>query len=78
MQFNSPWGIAVSGGGEVFVCDSGNHRIQVFSVEGKFFHTNGSYGNGNGQFSYPSGVAVSGGGEVFVCEQSDHRVQVFG
>ena len=78
MQFNSPWGIAVSGGGEVFVCEHYNHRIQVFSVEGKFLHTYGSSGNGNGQFSRPSGVAVSDGGEMFACDYGNHRVQMFG
>ena len=29
-QLNGPCGVAVSGGGEVFVCDKWNNRVQVF------------------------------------------------
>ncbi len=62
----------------LFVCEDRNHRIQMFIVDGKFWHTFGSSGNGNAQFIRPSGVAVSAGGEVLVCESNGHRVQVFG
>jgi hypothetical protein len=76
-QISSPYGLAVSSSGEVFVSDYSNHRIQVFSVDRQFLRTWGSRGSGNGQFSYPSDVAVSGKGEVFVCEAGNHRIQVF-
>ncbi|MDA8170602.1 MAG: hypothetical protein M0Z48_02085 [Nitrospiraceae bacterium] len=33
-QFNSPRGVAVDSSGKVYVADSGNKRIQVFSVSG--------------------------------------------
>ena len=29
-EFDGPEAVAMSGQGEVYVCDSGNHRIQVF------------------------------------------------
>ena len=32
-QFAFPWGIAVDGVGIVYVIDTGNSRVQVFSVE---------------------------------------------
>lgn len=35
-QFQEPIGIAVSDAGEVFVCDTWNRRVQVFSTTGKF------------------------------------------
>ncbi len=60
------------------LCVTGNHCIQVYSVDGKFLHTLGSSGNGDGQFSGPAGVVVSAGGEVFVCENGGYCVQVFG
>ena len=31
-QFDCPYGIALSKGDKLFVCDSGNHRIQVFDT----------------------------------------------
>jgi DNA-binding beta-propeller fold protein YncE len=41
-EFDYPRGIAVSASGDVYVADSLNDRIQVFSVEGEF---RGSWGN---------------------------------
>ena len=35
-EFNRPSGVAVSGGGEVLVCGSDNHRVQVFGLDGSF------------------------------------------
>ena len=47
-QLNYPEGITVAHG-EVFVADSGNHRIQVFSLTGGFQRTMGTQGSGQGQ-----------------------------
>jgi hypothetical protein len=74
-QFNHPIGVAVSKG-EVFVCDTNNHRVQVFSVDGTFARKWCSPGNGDDRDIRPWGVAVSGG-EVFVCDGSNHCVQIF-
>lgn len=35
-QFNSPEGLAVDTAGEVYVAESGNHRVQKFDPEGNF------------------------------------------
>ena len=35
-QYNSPHGIACDSAGKVYVADRDNHRIQVFTAEGKF------------------------------------------
>src|SRR5262249_44534753 len=59
-EFNIPLGIAVDGHGNVFVADTGNNRIEVFSNDGTFLFTFGSLGDGDGQFDMPRGVAVDG------------------
>jgi sugar lactone lactonase YvrE len=41
-QFNHPNGIAVDYSGNVYVADSGNHRIQVFTSDGDFIDKWGS------------------------------------
>lgn len=33
-QFDYPWGIACDSTGKIYVADSANHRIQVFTAEG--------------------------------------------
>ena len=36
--------------GDVYVCDSNNHRIQKFTGSGTYLTQWGSFGTGNGQF----------------------------
>ena len=70
-QFNQPCGVAVVEG-EVIVCDTFNHRMQVFGWDGTFLRQWGVEGAGPGQFSGPSGVAVKRN------VAASNRVQVFG
>ena len=70
-----PWDVTVHNG-EVFVADSGNHRVAVFSQDGKLVHTIGSQGSGPGQFISPTGVAISPDGELYVSDFGNSRVQV--
>ncbi len=76
-QFNDTSGVAVDGAGNVYVADTGNHRVQVFDSSRNHSASFGSYGRGDGQFSDPRGVAVDGAGNVYVADTGNHRVQVF-
>jgi hypothetical protein len=67
----------VDGQGRLFVADSCNHRIQVFSADGKWLASYGSAGSGKGQMSYPYDVRVDNAGFQFVCEFGNSRIQVF-
>ena len=35
-QFDQPLGVSISSGGDIVVCDYGNHRVQVFRADGTF------------------------------------------
>ena len=76
-QFDHPDGVAVSSCGDIVVCDTGNHCVQVFRADGTFVRQWGSRGAEPGQFFYPWAVAVSSADEVFVTDSWNHRVQVF-
>ena len=76
-QLRSPWGIAVDGAGDVYVTDTGNHRIEKFDREGNFITQWGGFGNGDGQFNFPYGIAVDAKGSVFVVDSGNTRVQQF-
>jgi DNA-binding beta-propeller fold protein YncE len=70
-------GVAFDGEGNLVVCDSGNHRIQVFRYsDGAHLRSIGSRGAGNGQFDWPWGIAFDGAGHIIVSENNNHRVQV--
>jgi sugar lactone lactonase YvrE len=76
-QFNYPRAITIGPDGNIYVADSENHRIQVFTPEGEFVATWGSYGSGPGQFDVPQGIAIDADGMVYVSDRNNSRVQKF-
>ena len=70
-----PWGVTVNNK-QVYVADTENHRISIFTLEGQLIRTIGSRGSGPGQFNWPSAVAISPDGDMYVTDYN-HRVQVF-
>src|SRR5438105_15814417 len=76
-QLRSPGGIAVDGNGDVYVTDTGNHRVEKFDREGNFMTQWGVFGNGDGLFNFPYGIAVDWRGCIFVVSSSNTRVLQF-
>jgi len=72
-MLREPAGIAVAG--EVlYVADTGNDRVQRFSlVDGSAF-ASGTRGCGAGEFLRPNDVAVDEAGCVYVSDSGNHRV----
>jgi DNA-binding beta-propeller fold protein YncE len=68
--------LAVGPGGEVYVADSGNNRIQVFTPHGRFLRQFGSTGEGKGQLLSVFSVAVDSAGNVYATDGSQARVGV--
>ena len=77
-EFRSPYGIAVDADENVYVCDSGNARVQKFTSGGLFLTKWGTSGMADGQFLFASDVAVDGDGNVYVVDAALNRVQKFG
>ena len=78
---SSPGGIALHAG-RTFVCDTDNHRVQVFDREGEVAYTFGVHAirprEGKGKLHYPTHVALdNAGSRAALTEPLDGRVQVF-
>lgn len=75
-QLTSPRNLAVGTDGHIYVADSGNHRIQVFAVDGTYITSWGEFGTAPGQFNEPWGIAVDEN-FVYVADTWNHRIQKF-
>ena len=76
-ELNSPRYLSVNREGHLMVCDSGNHRVQVFELSGKFVTHFGTEGGGNGQFDYPVSTANLSDGRIVVSDRLNNRIQIF-
>jgi NHL repeat-containing protein len=71
-QMREPGQIAVDGEGNVYVADSGNDRVSVYSGSGVFLRS-----FGEGQLDEPEDVALDDEGRAFVADSGNHRIAVF-
>jgi DNA-binding beta-propeller fold protein YncE len=72
-----PWALAVGPDNRIHVADTGNHRVQVYSIEGKLLGGWGRKGSGPSEFLFPAGICIGAEGEVFVADTGNDRIQVF-
>jgi DNA-binding beta-propeller fold protein YncE len=71
-----PRDIAFDGAGNLWVTDTGDQRIQVYTPQGTFVRSIGTKGSGPGQFSEPVGISIAADGTVFVADMYNSRVEI--
>ena len=83
-QLNSPTGIAVDGGGNLYIADRANHRIRKVSTSGIIITvagigSNGYSGDGNlattARLNNPTGLVVDARGNLYIADQSNYCVR---
>jgi sugar lactone lactonase YvrE len=81
-RFMNPLGLAADAQGNVYVADTGNHRIRKISASGTVSTLAGTgfagYRDGQAaqaQFNAPGAVAVDAQGNVFVADFANHRIR---
>jgi len=80
-QFYAPYGIYLDASSNLYVSDSGNHRVLKF-ISGSDSTTNGTLvagGNGAGsnanQLASPMGIWVDGNKTVYIADMQNNRIQ---
>lgn len=77
-EFAQPAGLALDEEGSLYVCDTGNARVQVFDAQLAFARQWGGAGRGEGKFDAPISAAIEpGGGVVYVSDIGHLDVQAF-
>ena len=82
-RFNTPTGVALDAGGNMYVADAGNHTIRKITTGGVVTTLAGTAGaagttNATGaaaRFSGPTGVAVDAAGNVYVADAGNHTIR---
>lgn len=76
---SEPIGITTSGGGNFFVVEKANNRVEKFNPNGELLAKFGSSGTGEGQFKEPTAMITAPNGEGFlwVADTGNNRVEEF-
>ncbi len=75
-EFNLPRAVAI-GKDRLYVVDSGNFRIQVFGMDGKFIKSFGEVGKQLGNFARPKEAEVDANGNLYVIDSAFGNFQIF-
>lgn len=76
LAFFMPSAIAVDAAGNLYILDTGNHRIQKFGPEGQYLATYGRQGQGPGEFYYPVWLGMDEKGFLYVTDPNNQRLQI--
>ena len=83
-SISSPGGVAVDGGGNLYIADSTNHRIRKVDSTGTITTIVGTGGGGDSgdggpagqaKLYYPRGVAVDSGGNLYIADAGNNRIR---
>ena len=69
-QLRNPTGLTIDRFRNLVVCDKGNERIQIFSLEGKFLNSV------NAGMKSPRSVAVNKNGDLLVCDSVEECIHI--
>jgi sugar lactone lactonase YvrE len=76
VAFNLPSDVALDKDGNIYILDSGNHRIQKFGPDGQYLATIGRKGQGPGEFVYPESIDIDESGFIYVSDPNNQKIQV--
>jgi DNA-binding beta-propeller fold protein YncE len=76
-NFSGPRGIAVAPSGLVYVVDTGDNKVKVYSPSGDSIREIGGSGWGDLEFDQPYDLAVGAGLNFYVADYGNHRIQRF-
>ncbi len=70
-RFVNPSAIAIDSKDNIYVADTGNHRIEKFDSNGNFLLSFGTEGSKQGQFEQPVGLAIDATDNIYVVDKNN-------
>lgn len=81
-SFNFPFGIAVDGKGNLYVCDVYNHKIRKIANDGMVTTIAGNSISGNvdgnenvASFNLPYGIDIDTDGNIYIADSYNHKIR---
>jgi len=62
---------------KLYIVDSYNDRIVIFSTDGNFIKTFGQYGKGFYEFDFPTSIFVDKNENIFILDNGNKRIMVY-
>jgi serine/threonine-protein kinase len=75
--FFHPQALALDKKENVYVSDTGNHRIRVFNTAGRAINKFGNQGTRFGEFNNPVGLCINTESNILVVDEHNFRIQIF-
>ncbi len=75
-EFVFPTNLTIGQDHYLYVTDTGNFRIQKFTLDGQYVRSFGGIGASFGQFARPKGVAMDHAGRLYVVDAAFQNIQV--
>jgi DNA-binding beta-propeller fold protein YncE len=75
LSLSQPQALAIDPEGQVYVVDTGNHRIVKFDAAGNFLQTVGGFGWERRQFDRPLDATAKTGLDLFVADYNNERIE---
>ena len=76
-EFYYPNAIAIDKDRNIFISERGNHRVQIFSWEGRYHGSFGGTGSLDSQLKYPRGLSLDSAGNIIVADTCNKQIKIF-
>ncbi len=76
-KFVLPVAMAFDSQERLYITDEYNHRVAIYSSEGKFLDQWGEHGSDPGKLNGPAGIAIDSNDNVYIADQHSHSISKF-
>ncbi len=75
-QLFQPTNLAIGPDDSLYISDTGNFRVQKFSLDGKYLQTFGQIGTALGRFARPKGITVDRDQRLYIIDAAFENIQI--